>query len=391
MHLITRISIIGIAVVTSALIILIAAFNGIEKMIENLYSEFDSDIIVTPKSGKTFETNLIPFKQLSKFPFISSTSKVIDEIVVLRHEKKWVNARIYGVENQFLKMSNTENHLVDGVASFEENNLTLGLIGAQLLDKLEGYIPSRTGYESILCYAPKRNAKISPTSNPFNTQTIHLSGRLNYNNEINQNLLLVPIDFAKDLLGYNNELTALYIDLKPKKGLEDAKEKIQQLLGNNYVVKTHLEKNELIYKTSKSEKLILIAILVFVFLLAAVNLVASLTMIYIEKKKNILTLQALGASENFIFRIFYYEGLLIAFKGIIIGFIIGLTVCFLQYFFKIILLPHTIDQAFPIDFTFTDGILIFILVGILSFINSYFPVKYLVYKSRIKRIDASIL
>jgi lipoprotein-releasing system permease protein len=388
--LITRISIIGIAVVTAALIILIAAFNGIEKMIENLYSEFDSDIIVIPSTGKTFSGEALPFSKLSKITSIKSTSKVIDEIVVLRHEKKWVNARIYGVEDQFLKMSNAESHLVDGVASFKENNLSLGLIGAQLLDKLEGYIPSRTGYESILCYAPKRNAKISPTSNPFTTQTIHLAGRLNYNNEINQNLLLVPIDFAKELLGYENEVTALYINLNSKSQLEDTKDEIQQLLGNKYIVKTHLEKNEIIYKTSKSEKLILIAILIFVFLLAAVNLVASLTMIYIEKKKNVLTLQAMGANEKFIFRIFYYEGLLIAFKGIIIGFIIGLTVCFIQYFFKLIVLPNTIDQAFPINFTFIDGFLIFILVAILSFITSYFPVKYLVFKSRIKRIDASI-
>jgi len=388
--LITRISIIGIAVVTAALIILIAAFNGIEKMIENLYSEFDSDIIVIPSTGKTFSGKALPFSKLPKITSIKSTSKVIDEIVVLRHEKKWVNARIYGVENQFLKMSNAENHLVDGVASFKENNLSLGLIGAQLLDKLEGYIPSRTGYESILCYAPKRNAKISPTSNPFTTQTIHLAGRLNYNNEINQNLLLVPIDFAKELLGYENEVTALYINLNSKSQLEDTRDEIQQLLGNKYIVKTHLEKNEIIYKTSKSEKLILIAILIFVFLLAAVNLVASLTMIYIEKKKNVLTLQAMGANEKFIFRIFYYEGLLIAFKGIIIGFIIGLTVCFIQYFFKLIVLPNTIDQAFPINFTFIDGFLIFILVAILSFITSYFPVKYLVFKSRIKRIDASI-
>jgi lipoprotein-releasing system permease protein len=389
-HLITRISIIGISVVTAALIILIAAFNGIEKMIENLYSEFDSDIIVTPSSGKTFNSDALPFSKLSKIGSIKTTSKVIDEIVVLRHEKKWVNARIYGVEEQFLAMSNAENHLVDGVASFNENNLSLGLIGAQLLDKLEGYIPNRTGHESLLCYAPKRNIKISPTSNPFTTQTIHLAGRLNYNNEINQNLLLVPIAFAKELLGYGNEITALYINLKSKRHLEDTKFEIQQLLGKEYVVKTHLEKNEIIYKTSKSEKLILIAILVFVFLLAAVNIVASLTMIYIEKRKNILTLQAFGANESFIFKIFYYEGLLIAFKGITIGFIIGLFVCFVQYYFELIVLPNTIDQAFPIAFSFMDGFLIFILVSMLSFITSYFPVKYLVFKSRIKRIDASI-
>jgi lipoprotein-releasing system permease protein len=203
-------------------------------------------------------------------------------------------------------------------------------------------------------------------------------------------MLLIPYDLASELLEYDNDITAYYIDIKKGEDLEKAKEIIEKIVGPTFNVKSHLEKNELIYKTSKSEKLIVIAILVFIFILAAFNLVASLTMLYIEKKKNILTLQSLGANERFIFRIFYYEGLLIAFKGVIIGVIIGTTICMIQYFGGVLVLPNSGSQVFPIRFKLTDGLLVLSIVSLLSILSSYLPVKYLVYKNRINRLDGSI-
>ena len=184
------------------------------------------------------------------------------------------------------------------------------------------------------------------------------------------------------MLGYENDITAVYVATKTNADLEKVKEEIQLKLGSDFDVKTHLEKNELIYKTSKSEKLIVIAILVFVFILAAFNLVASLTMLYIEKKKNIVTMQSFGANESFIFRIFFYEGLLIAFKGIIYGILIGVAVCLLQLYGELLVLPNTNNQPFPIELSLVDGLFVLTLVSILSVLASYFPVKYLVYKNR---------
>jgi lipoprotein-releasing system permease protein len=189
---------------------------------------------------------------------------------------------------------------------------------------------------------------------------------------------------ATSMLGYEKDITAVYVSVKSNADLEKVKEEIQNKVGDKFEVKTHLEKNELIYKTSKSEKLIVIAILVFVFILAVFNLVASLTMLYIEKKKNIWTLQSFGANESFIFRIFFYEGLLIAFKGVIYGILIGVTVCLIQIYGHLLVLPNTNNQPFPIELTVTDGLFVLTLVSILSIIASYFPVKYLVYKNRLQ-------
>ena len=351
-------------------------------MVEDLYSEFDSDIIIRSTKGKTFDSSNLDLKKIQSTSGVKSTCKAVEEIVVLRHEKKWVNAKMIGVENNYLQMANVQKHMVDGFPHLTEKNTPTALIGAMLLQKLGGYIPTNAGHETILCYFPKRDARVSVSSNPFRSQTLTVAGRINYNKEVNDSYIVLPLDLASSMLGYEQDITAVYVSTKSNSDLEKIKEEIQNKLGSDFEVKTHLEKNELIYKTSKSEKLIVIAILVFVFILAAFNLVASLTMLYIEKKKNIITLQNFGANESFIFRIFFYEGLLIAFKGIIYGILIGVGVCLAQIYGKLLILPNTDNQAFPIELTFSDGLFVLVLVSILSILASYFPVKYLVYKNR---------
>ena len=387
-HWITRISVVGISVIAASLIILLAAFNGIESMVEKMFTDFDSSITIRSVKRKTFDYNTLDIRKLDKLDYIQLTSKAIEEIVVLRNEKKWINAKVIGVEDNFLKMANIPEHIVDGYPTFEEQHVKMGLIGANLLNKLNGIIPNNTGFEELICYFPRRDAKISPTSNPFLSRQIHISGSLNFNNEVNNEILLLPLELTAQMLNYYNDITALYVNLKPGSDLEKAKSEIQTIVGNDFEVKTHLEKNELIYKTSKSEKLIVIAILIFIFILATFNLVASLTMLYIEKKKNILTLQSLGANEQFIFKIFYFEGLLISIRGIIIGSIIGTIVCLVQYYGNLLVLPNTGNQPFPIKFGFFDAFLVLFIVITLSILSSYLPVKYLVYKNRIRRIDS---
>ena len=334
-------------------------------MVEDLYSEFDSDLIIRSTQRKTFNEKTLNLKKIQALPGVKATCKSVEEIVVLRHEKKWVNAKMIGVENNFLTMANVQKHMVDGFPHLTEKNEPTALVGAMLLQKLGGYIPTNTGHETILCYFPKRDARVSVSSNPFRTQTLTVAGRINYNKEVNDSYVVLPIDLASLMLGYEQDITAVYVSVKPGSELENIKDAIQQKVGNKFEVKTHLEKNELIYKTSKSEKMIVIAILVFVFILAAFNLVASLTMLYIEKQKNIITLQSFGANESFIFRIFFYEGLLIAFKGVIYGVIIGVGICLIQIYGKLIILPNSDNQPFPIELTFTDGLFVITLVSIL--------------------------
>lgn len=384
--MITRISVVGISVITAALVILLSAFNGIESMVEKLYSEFDSDITIRSSKGKTFNENQIDFKKLESISGIQNHSKAVEEVVVLKHEKKWVNAHLVGVEPNFLTMTQMNDHMVDGYPMFKENGEDFAIIGASLLDNLGGYIPENGGYENLLFYMPKRNAKVRLGSNPFNSTDVKIAGRMNFNREVNSDIVLLPIDFAKELLDYETDITAIYVDVQKDVSNDVVKQKIIDLLGNDFEVKTNYEKNELIYKTSKSEKIIVLFILIFIFILAAFNLVASLTMLFIEKMDNIKTMISFGASRKFVFNIFFFEGLMISLKGIVIGLILGYSISSIQIFGQIIVMPNSLGEPFPMSISIFDGILIVFLVSTLSLLASYLPVKYLI-KKNFDKID----
>ena len=350
-------------------------------MIEKLYSDFDTDITIRSNIGKTFPEDLIDYASIQKTSGVVNYSKAIEEIVVIKHEKKFINASLVGVDSSFLKIARMKNHMVDGNPFIEQNNKSFGLIGATLLDNLGGYIPENIGYEQVIIYVPKRDSKVRIGSNPFNTKLIDISGRMNFNREVNADKLVIPIKLAKDILNYQNDITAVYVDVDPSFKNEDVKANLIEILGSNFSVKTNYEKNELIYKTSKSEKIIVLIILLFIFILAAFNLIASLTMLFVEKKENIQTMISYGANKKTIFNIFFFEGLLISGKGILIGLFLGYGVCLLQLKSALLTMPNSGGEAFPINITISDGILILFLVSLLSLLFSYLPVRFLVKKN----------
>jgi len=366
-------------VITAALVILLSAFNGIEKMVESLYSDFDTAITIRAKHSKTFYENQVPFEKLKKIEGVALLSKAVEETVVLKHEQKWLNASILGVEPNFLLMTDMKKHMVDGYPSLMENKQDVGIIGASLLDKLEGYIPQSIGTESIVIYGPKRDMKMRLGRNPFNMRMVPLAGRMNFNREVNEENLVVGLQFAQDILGYEStEITAIFATVKENSDKDDVKENILKMLGENFVVKTNFEKNALIFQTSKTERMIVLVILAFIFILASFNLVASITMLFVEKKDDIETLRSMGAHRSDLFNIFFYEGLLIAAKGIIIGLLIGYGICFAQLQFGLLQMPNSNGEAFPIKLTWSDGFLILFLVSLLSVLASFFPVRMLI-------------
>ncbi len=381
MHWITRVSVIGITVITTALVILIAAFNGIEQMVAQLYSAYDAPITIRSTQGKTFLENTLDLAAIRSTPGVKNVSRAVEETVILKKQKKWVNAHLVGVDASYLKDCALDKHLVDGIPAFLDDQQATAIIGATLLDKLDGYISELDGKEELLLYTPLREAKIGSRKSPFMIAPLTVVGKMNYNREVNASELLVPLDFARNQLNYTTDLTALFVAVASTADPMDIKEALQQQLGSKFEVKTAAEKNELIFKTSRSEKRIVVLILIFIFILAAFNLVASLTMLFIEKKENIQTLIRIGATNQFIFRIFFFEGLLIAAKGIVIGLVLGITICALQLNFAFLAMPNSNGEAFPIAFNWKDGLLILSLVSSLSFAASYLPVWYLIKKA----------
>jgi len=377
-NLITMISVVGIAISTAALVILLSAFNGIEQMVVKLYSDFDSSITVRSAQSKTYNQGFIDIKAIQGVEGVKNTSRAIEEVVILKHEKKWVHAQMIGVDSTFLTMSDMKNHLVDGRPLLYRSGQPQAIFGAYLLDKLDGYVPKPSMKEEKITFnVPLREGKLRPGKKPLNIKMVSVSSRMNYNREVNAEKVVVPYDLAKKLLEYNDDITALYIDVN-KDELEAAKRDIQAIVGKDFEVKTSFEKNELIFQTSQTERLIVYFILVFIFLLASFNLIASIAMLFVEKEDDITTLISFGATKKTIFNIFFFEGLMIVSRGVVLGLILGYVVCFAQTYFGIIAMPSAPSEAFPIQTTWSDAFLIIASVSVLGFIISYLPTKMLI-------------
>jgi lipoprotein-releasing system permease protein len=378
-NLITMISVFGITISTAALVILLSAFNGIEDMVIKLYSDFDPDITIRSAKAKTFNQDFINIEALESVRGVQIVSRALEEVVILKHEQKWVHAKMLGVDSTFLKMAKMEEHLIDGELSLSDGEVPLAIFGAGLLDKLDGYIPSNDfSRERVTFHVPMREGKIRPGKNPLNIRVVEAACRVNYNREVNYQYVVIPYDLANELLKYETDITALFVAAREGEHLPSLKERIQTVLGDDFEVNTNFEQNELIFKTSQSERLIVFFILVFIFILSSFNLIASLAMLFVEKKKDISTLYAMGATKKTVFQIFFFEGLLISGRGIAIGLLLGYLIAFSQIYFGILEMPNSGGEFFPMKTTWSDAFFILLTVSALGFLASYLPTKYLV-------------
>jgi lipoprotein-releasing system permease protein len=376
------ISVFGITISTAALVILLSAFNGIEDMVIKLYSDFDPDITIRSAKAKTFNQDFIDLEALQQIDGVQSISRALEEVVILKHEQKWVHAKMLGVDSSFLTMAKMDEHLIDGEIILNDANEPLAIFGAGLLDKLDGYIPSGNfSRELITFHVPLREGKIRPGKNPLNIRVVSVSSRVNYNREVNYQYVVVPFSLANEMLQYDQDVTALFVAGKDGQNLQRLKDKIKNYLGPDFEVKTNFEKNELIFKTSQTERMIVFFILIFIFILSSFNLIASLAMLFVEKKKDISTLYAMGATKKTIFQVFFFEGLMISGRGVVIGLILGYAVAFAQIYFGILEMPNSGGEFFPMKTTWSDAFFITISVSLLGFLASYLPTKYLVEKN----------
>lgn len=359
------------------MVILLSAFNGIEGMISKLYTSFDPPITISHKARKSFYLREIDTAKLLTNLEIRGLGKAIDELVVLRKNQRWINANMYAVDSVFLKNAKVSKHLINRVGVGALGQQGFAFLGADLFSKLNLGLGS--DQNNIQLYAPKRNVKMRLGKTPFHLQQVFIEGALNYNQELNGSVLLWDYSLAADLLNMHGSCSHLFVYLKDGSDPEEVKQKIKSALGPNFLVQTIYEKNELIFKTSKSERLIVFVMLLFVFVLASFNLVASLTMLIHEKQQNIVILKSIGLSKNQRFLVFFFEGLLLSFSGVFIGLLLGLLVCWSQQAFGWLVVPGA-NVPFPIVFQALDFVNIILAASVLSFLFTFFPVRFLLFR-----------
>ena len=376
---ISWIAVLGMLVSAAAMVILLSAFNGIEGMIEGLYTEFDQEIIVRPRESKKINPDSL--KQLISFSEqlhgVERTSLFIQERIILRKKKKWANAELWAVEPSFNQMAklDTREHLINGRAAENENQ---SLIGVGLANKL-GLRSMDLTPESAVLYIPRQDRKIRIGKSPFFQQNIAVVGAMDYNKEVNDQILLVSLSFAKGY--FNDEVSGLLIQtqINHRSAVNTI---LNNKFGKQFTIKTNLEKNELIFKTSKSEKLIVVVILVFVFILSLFNLSASLTMTFLEKKSQLNTMYSLGLSSVDVKRVFIVLGLIIVGFGVFMGLGLGSLLVFLHEQLHLITIPGTLN-AFPSKFDVLQVLSLLFLLISLGFVATFITTSFLM-KSREK-------
>ncbi|MEO9534245.1 MAG: FtsX-like permease family protein [Crocinitomicaceae bacterium] len=378
-NIISGVSVFGITVSTAALVIVLSAFNGIENLVISLFSNFEPDVKIEAAYTKSFNADFIP-EEVYQIEDLQNYSKVIEEIAIIKNDEQFIIGTIKGVENSFLTMCKMEENLLDGTTQLYSGDQPVGLVGAGALENLSGYIyESDFPAENFTVYSPNRNQKISRRNlDAFTTSRIPIVGTFSFNNEVDQEYLVVPLEFAAEILDYGNEITSVELDFPDGTDTDAKKAELIQILGPNFKVKTNYEQNELIYQTSKSEKWITTLLLAFIFFLATFNMIASITMLVIEKKDNMKTLFALGAKEQQLHKIFYYEGLLINGLGLVFGLVLGYGICFLQQQVGFIRMEGSMVEYFPITFKWDDLFVILGITMIFGVIAAYLPSKFLI-------------
>jgi lipoprotein-releasing system permease protein len=376
-NIISAISVTGVTVGTIGLIIVLSVFNGFDDLIRSLFNAFDPDLKVTIVEGKHFPIDQNVLKKLSDIKGVVAFSKVVEDNALLKYGEKQFPATIKGVDQNYLKVNGMDSMVVEGNFTLQDRHRSYAIVGQGLAYYLQIGLKF---INPIIVYVPPKNATIS--MNP-NQKFIFPSGIFAVEQEHDAKYMIVPLKFAYELLEDSTSLTAVEIKTTKSGNHEKIQKEVQQLFGSKFIVKDRYQQNELFYRIMKYEKWTIFMILSFIIMIASFNIVGSLSMLIIEKKKDISTFQSIGADRQLIGRIFLYEGFIISFIGALLGLLLGLTVCWLQMKYGLVKLQGSgsfIIDSYPVAIRIPDIIFVFVTVMVIGYLAAWYPVRFIIRK-----------
>lgn len=372
-NLIAGISVIGVLVSSASLIAILSFYNGLEKLILSMYSSIASEIRIEPAEGKIFDPSQHEgFLILDQHPAVGSYQPVLEEKVLLQYEDRQFIAQLKGVDESYLLDRRSDTLLYHGEFKLSEKGQDFAIVG-QGIDMALG-LSLRDVQHPITVFSPRKGAvnPINPAEE-FNMQDITASGIMGGHEEINY-LFLVPTSFARDVLGEYDGVSAIEVNIAENQKGESLYHALKSTLGPEFNVLSREEQNPTLYKIIRSEKWAIFAILTFTGFIAVLNIIGSLTMLVIDKRKDIAVLKGLGAEHRLISRIFFLEGMIISLIGSISGLVIGYLICLSQQYYgwlKFSQAENLIVDTYPVDIRFSDFLLVFLTVFTVSLLVSY--------------------
>lgn len=370
-NIISGISMLGVFVGSAALIIILSAFNGLEQLILSLYSNFTPELRIEPREGKTFDPNTPYFTSLKKDSRVFSYTEVLQEKALIMYDNKKFIGTVQGVSDDFLKNKLLDSTVQDGSFTLHTANKDYAVIGATVQNSLAVSIKSE--FENQLqIYTPRRKASVSASAlNDFSVQSIPVSGVFSVQQDFDD-IVVTPISFMRGLLDQPVEVSAINLNFKKGTNVKAIEQEISEKAGGKYIINNRRAQNATLYKTLNIERWSIYMILTFVVIIAIFNIVGSLTMLVMDKQKDIAILTSLGAGKKLIQGIFFFEGMMISMTGCVAGITVGGVFCLLQQYYGFVKMGSklTVMDAYPVALMFIDFIIVFLTVSVIAVIAS---------------------
>jgi len=362
---------------TMALILVLSVFNGLESLVKSLYAVFYPDIAITAAEGKTFDITNELRQQINSINYIDAMSFTLEENALLEYGEQQHICTVKGVDkNYFNVVQKFDTFMVDGKKILQKDSINYCIVGVGVAQKLG--MNAGQAFNPLAIYMPKKtSSSFASMENAFNKSYVSPSGAFAVSDEFDSRYTFVPLDFFQTLTNNENKASQIEIRLKDKSQTENAIQLLKQKFGNSFKIKSRYEQNEVLYKILKSEKWITFAILVLIMIIAAFNIIGALSMLVLEKKKDIATLTALGIHKNSIIKIFLLEGILMSCVGAAIGMLLAFIICILQQKVGLVPMPGEsfLVQYYPVKMKALDFAIVALVVIIISFVAAYLPAK----------------
>ncbi len=380
-NIISGISCLAVAVVTAAMICVLSVMNGFGEVVEQMFSQLDAELRITPASGKVLQLDDERVQALYAMQDIAVIAPTIEETALVEFRGRQVPGLLKGVDTTYQQLTAIDNIIIDGSyavwdGAFERCVMGVGLantvgIGAHFISPVH-------------LYAPKRVRKVNmlrPDEN-FHSKGVFIAGVFAVNQaQYDDTYTLISLPLARELFEYDEQqATALELRLHEGASVKKVQKAIRTTLGEDFVVLNRYEQQADFYRIQQIEKWLTALLLVFILLIASFNIISSLSMLILDKQDDIRLLHTLGANEQMIRRIFLYEGWLISASGAVIGTLLGVLVCGLQQHFGLLKLGNGVDyvlSAYPVDIQLPDVVMVLVVVLLLGALAAWIPARKL--------------
>ena len=377
------------------MIFVLSVFNGFNVVISDMIHQFSPDLNISAVKGKTININEFPFEKINDIDGVDFVFPTITEDVLFKNSNKQQIGQVKGVPDDYNKITRIGGTILNDTTFIVSNdNYNFGIPGAGMAYFLgiNVYQP----YSTIQVYAPKRgNASTFNLENSFSRGNLLVTKVFSTQQEVDERMVLAPFDWLSDLIEYDDFCTDIEIFVNNQQvtvngDLKKIKKEIRNILGDEYKIQDQYEQQESLYKMMKAEKLAVYLILTFILIMATFNMIGALSMLIIDKRKDISLLKAMGAETDLVKKIFINEGLLISVVGGMLGLVVGIVAVLIQQNFGVIRLgngdgSYVID-AYPVALEFADILLVFVTITVIGSLASFFTAS----KSIEKMEDVSL-